>query len=404
MISSGPAQASETTQESEDFSLVLGGPLFQLFRRAFLSGDHLELLYRRIIAIPLIAWLPMLILSALQGRAWGSSVRVPFLLDIDVNARFLLTLPLFILAEAVVYQRMRPVVRQFLERGLIPNAAARAKFDAALASARHWRNSLLAEMLLIALVLLVEGKFARQVLGAPTVDTWYADVTNAGLRPTLAGWWYRGLSLPLFQFILLRWYYRMFIWARFLWQVARIDDLRLLPTHPDRVGGLGFLTGTVFAFVPLLLGQGVLFAATIASRIFFYGAKLPDFKVRIIWLGALAVFTVLGPLLVFSVRLDRAKRAGLREYGALAARYMEEFDQKWVRGSPPGDTLIGSADIQSWADMSNGFGVVREMRLVPFTLGTVWQLAVITLAPVAPLALTMIPLEDFLDQILKVLF
>jgi hypothetical protein len=116
------------------------------------------------------------------------------------------------------------------------------------------------------------------------------------------------------------------------------------------------------------------------------------------------VFTVLGPLLVFSVRLDRAKRAGLREYGALAARYMEEFDQKWVRGSPPGDTLIGSADIQSWADMSNGFGVVREMRLVPFTLGTVWQLAVITLAPVAPLALTMIPLEDFLDQILKVLF
>ena len=65
---------------------------------------------------------------------------------------------------------------------------------------------------------------------------------------------------------------------------------------------------------------------------------------------------------------------------------------------------MGSADIQSWADMSNGFGVIREMRLVPFTLGTVWQLAVITLAPVAPLALTMMPLEDFLDQILKVLF
>ena len=403
MISSGPAQASKMAQETEDFSIILGGPLFQFFRRAFLSGDHLELLYRRIIAIPLIAWLPMLILSALEGRAWGGSVRVPFLLDIDVNARFLLALPLFILAEVVVYQRMRPVVRQFLERGLIPDAAC-TKFDAALASAYRWRNSLLAEVLLIALVLLVEGRFARQMLGAPTVNTWYADVTSAGLRPTFAGWWYRGLSLPLLQFILLRWYYRVFIWARFLWQVARIDDLRLLPTHPDRAGGLGFLTGTVFAFVPLLLGQGVLFAATIGSRILFYGAKLPDFKVRIIWLVALAVLIVLGPLLVFSVRLDRAKRTGLREYGALAARYMREFDQKWVRGSSAGDTLIGSADIQSWADMSNGFGVVREMRLVPFTLGTVWQLAVITLAPVAPLALTMMPLEDFLDQILRVLF
>ena len=361
MIRSEPARASKMAEEPEDFSLVLGGPFFQLFRHAFLSGDHLELLYRRIIAIPLIAWLPMLMLSALEGRAWGGSVRVPFLLDIDVNARFLLALPLFILAEVVVYQRMRPVVRQFLERGLIPNTA-RAKFDAALASAQRWRNSLLAEVLLVALVLLVEGRFARQVLGAPTVDTWYANVTSAGLRPTFAGWWYRGLSLPLLQFILLRWYYRVFIWARFLWQVARIDDLRLLPTHPDRVGGLGFLTGTVFAFVPLLLGQGVLIAATIANTIFFYGAKLPDFKVRIIWLVALAVFIVLGPLLVFSVRLDRAKRAGLREYGALAARYMREFDQKWVRGSSAGDTHMGSADIQSWADVNSGFGSATRQR------------------------------------------
>jgi hypothetical protein len=403
MIRTRPSQAAEKSQEPEDFTLVLGGPLFQLFRRAFLSGDHLELLYRRIIAIPLIAWLPMLMLSVLEGRAWGGSVKVPFLLDIDVNARLLLALPLFILAEVVVHQRMRPVVRQFLERGLIPNAA-RARFDAALASAQRWRNSLLAEVVLIALVLLVEGKFARQVLGAPTVDTWYADITSAGLRPTLAGWWYRGFSFPLFQFILLRWYYRVFIWARFLWQVARIDDLSLLPTHPDRAGGLGFLTGTVFAFVPLLLGQGVLFAGTIAGRIFFYGAKLPDFKVTVIGFVSLAVLIVLGPLLVFSVRLDRAKRAGLREYGALAALYMREFDQKWLRGSSAGDALIGSADIQSWADMGNGFGVVREMRLVPFTISTVWQLAVITLAPVVPLALTMMPLEEFLGQILKVLF
>ena len=89
MIRSEPAQASKKAEEPEDFSLVLGGPLFQLFRHAFLSGDHLELLYRRAIAIPLIAWLPMLMLSALEGRAWGGSVRVPFLLDIDVNARFL---------------------------------------------------------------------------------------------------------------------------------------------------------------------------------------------------------------------------------------------------------------------------------------------------------------------------
>lgn len=97
------AQTATMSQASEDFSLVLGGPLYQLLRRAFLSGRDLELLQRRIFVIPLIAWLPLLLLSAVEGRAWGGSVRVPFLLDIDVHARFLLALPLFILAEVVVH-------------------------------------------------------------------------------------------------------------------------------------------------------------------------------------------------------------------------------------------------------------------------------------------------------------
>jgi hypothetical protein len=242
------------------------------------------------------------------------------------------------------------------------------------------------------------------VFGVGNVDTWYADATGAGLRLTVAGLWYRDFSFPLFQFILLRWYYRLFIWARFLWGVARIN-LSLVPTHPDRAGGLGFLTGTVFAFVPLLWAQGVLLAGTLANRIFFMGAKLPDFKVTIIGVVAWAVFMTVAPLLVFSVRLERARRVGTREYGALAARYVRGFDQKWLRGgAPAGEELIGNADIQSLADMGNSFAFVREMTLVPFTLRTVWQLAVITLVPVVPLALTMMPLEEFLNQIVKVVF
>ena len=47
-----------------DFSLVLGGPLFQFFRKAHLEGDHFELLYRRIIVITAIAWLPVALLAA----------------------------------------------------------------------------------------------------------------------------------------------------------------------------------------------------------------------------------------------------------------------------------------------------------------------------------------------------
>ena len=118
----------------EDFSLVLGGPLFQLLRRSHLSGDALELVRRRIIIIPLLAWLPLLVLSALEGQALGGNVAVPFLLDVEAHVRFLVALPLLIVAELVVHQRMRFVVRQFLERHLIPESAL-PRFEAAITSA-----------------------------------------------------------------------------------------------------------------------------------------------------------------------------------------------------------------------------------------------------------------------------
>ncbi len=212
------------------------------------------------------------------------------------------------------------------------------------------------------------------------------------------------MSLPLFQFLLLRWYFRLFIWARFLWQVSRLE-LNLQPTHPDRCGGLGFLADVSHAFAPVLLAQGALLAGNFANRIFYAGAKLPEFKVELIGLVAVMVFAVLGPLLVFGPQLADAKRRGLREYGILAQRYVREFDRKWLRGGAPADEpFVGSGDIQSLADLGNSFEVVKGMRWVPFTSQTVLQLAVITLAPVVPLTLTMISLEELLERVFKIVF
>jgi len=134
-------------REPQDFSLVLGGPLFQLLRRSHLAGDALELVRQRIIVISLFAWLPLLVLSALEGRLLGGRVAVPFLQDLEVHIKFLLVTPLLIAAELVVHERMRFVVRQFLERNLIPQNAL-PRFDAAVASAFRLRNSVLAEVLL----------------------------------------------------------------------------------------------------------------------------------------------------------------------------------------------------------------------------------------------------------------
>jgi hypothetical protein len=386
-----------------DFSLVLGGPLYQLWRGTRLAGDTLQLLHRRVIVLALLAWAPLLLLSMAEGHAWGDSVRLPFLHDVELHVRLLVALPLLILAELVVHLRMRPVVGLFVERGLIPDTA-RAQFDAAIASAIRLRNSVAAEVLLIAFVYIVGVGFIWRTQVAMDVTSWYGVPADGRLQPSAAGWWLGVVSLPLFQFLLLRWYFRLFIWARFLWQVSRIE-LRFVPTHPDRSGGLGFLGSVSYAFTPVLLAQGAMLAGMIANKIFFAGATLPEFKVELVGIVALMVFTILGPMLVFGPQLEAAKRAGLREYGTLAQRYVHEFDGKWLRGGAPADEpLVGSADIQSLADLGNSFEVVKGMRWVPFTMQTVLQLAVTTLVPVVPLMLTMISLEQLLERLLKVVF
>jgi hypothetical protein len=390
-----------------EFSLVLGGPLYQLWRRTHLSGDALELLYRRIIVVILLAWAPLLALSLAQGQAWGTSVRVPFLHDVAMYARLLLALPVLIAGELYLYERMRESVPQFLSRGLIAESA-RPKFDAAVASALRLRNSVAAELLLIAFVVVVGlGVVAPRQIAidvANGVASWYGTPLRGRFEPTPAGWWLLCVSLPLFQFLLLRWYFRFFIWARFLWHVSRVG-LQVAPMHPDRCGGVGFLGTLSIAFAPLLLAQGVLLAGVMAKRIFYSGAHLLDFRLDLAEVLAAMVLLILAPLLVLSPTLAFAKRQGRLEYGILAMDYVREFKRKWLRDEVPHDEpLIGSTDIQSLADLGNSYEVTQGMRLVPFDLTVVLQLAAITLVPILPLTLTLFSPEQLFEKVLGMLF
>ena len=301
-------------------------------------------------------------------------------------------MPLLIVAEIVVHRRMHLVVRQFLERNLIPESA-RERFDSAIASALRLRNSVPAELLLVALVYGVGVFIVWRVYTVLDTSTWHTLPADGGGRLSAAGMWYAYVSLPLFQFLLLRWYFRIFIWLRFLWQVSRID-LNLLPIHPDRVGGLGFLSNTAYAFVPLALAHGAVLAGQIANRIFHLGAELLSFKVEIALVVCFVQFLVFAPLLLFSLQLAQAKRAGLREYGTLAARYIRDFDSKWLRGNAPARGRWWAAPTSNpsptWATVSK----VRKMRVAPVTRDAIVQLAVATAVPVAPLLLTIMPLEE----------
>jgi hypothetical protein len=400
--SSAAQTAPPLWPELEGFSLVLGGPLYQLFRKVRQEEEAVELhLRRRVLVICAVTWLPLLALT-IAGGSWLHGVEMPFLADVETHVRFLVVVPLFILAELVVHRRMRGIVMQFLDRGLVPEAAF-GQFRAALEGAIRWRNSIPAELLLVALVYSL-GVFVRSDVLLLDADSWYARRENGTMNSSGAGLWLQWVSTPIMQFLLLRWYYRLIIWARFLWQVSRID-LALMPTHPDRNGGLGFLGGSAYALSPLLMAHGTTLAAYAASLIFYEGASLADFKLEIVALVLLMLGIVIGPLTVFAPKIMAAKRKGLHLYGVLAADYVRQFDRRWVLSPVHDDReLLGAADIQSLADLESALGVIKSTTALPVGRDAITQLILATVIPFAPLLLTMFPLEELLNRIIGTVF
>jgi hypothetical protein len=387
--------------DPQDFSLVLGGPVYQFWRRMFLSGPALELLARRMIGIPVVAWLPLLVLTAYQGLAVGHAVAVPFLYDIEVHARYLLAIPILLIAEIMVHQRIRVVVRQFVETGIVTPQVLPG-FQAAIASSMRLRNSLFVELALMVFVFGFGWKIWQGASGL-TASTWYAIVDGAQHRLTFAGQWYVHVSIPIFQLLLFRWYFRLFVWFLFLKRVSRLP-LRLTPTHPDRAGGLGFLGLGAHAFVPVILAQSVVLSAVIGSRLLFQGKALLSFQYEIVAFVVLQLLLVLGPPCVFSKTLLTLKRQGRRAYGVLAARYTSEFHEKWIEGAaPPGEPLLGSADIQSLADLANSYAVVGELKPVPFGKDTIVQVVGAAVVPLLPLALSIVPADEIIKKLFQLL-
>jgi hypothetical protein len=390
-----------TPKQVDDFSVVLGGPLFQIFRRAHLSGDGLELLRRRIVIITLFAWLPLLILSLIEGHALRGTLKIPFLFDFEANARFLVALPFLIIAEVLVHERLTPLVRRFSEKRIISLADTPA-FNAAIDSSLRLRNSVVLEVTLLALVYTVGLWVWRNqlALGGPT---WYAAPDATHLHVTFAGYWYAWVSIPIFQFLLLRWYFRLFIWFRLLWKVSRLN-LQLSAAHPDRAGGIAFLGGSSYAFGPLLFAQGTLLSGLIANRVVYMKQPLLSFEVDATACVLFLMFCVLGPLIIFLPQLERAKRRGEAELSLLANRYVFAFNKKWIRGGAEDtEELLGTGDIQSLADLGNSFSIATSMRIIPFGWDDVVRLIAVTAAPLLPLSLTILSPVEIISRVVRIL-
>lgn len=384
----------DSSPEWSDVSLVQGGPLHTLGRKAGLPNGGWGLIARGLVLAG-VAWIPLAVLSALEGHLAGGS-RVPFGHALGSHVRLLALIPLYFLAEAGFDLRARQVLRGLVESGVVP-ASQWAPLTTALRRARRWSQGAIAEplLLLVVVVLGLEGLRAGGL--PPEVSTWRHDPD--GTR-TLAGTWYAFAAVPLFQFLTFRWGLRLLAWGVVLWRIQALD-LQLTPTHPDRAGGLGGLGVVQVALTPLAFGFSCLFVAGVAEHALFAGADVRAQALPLVAMVTATTFLFVAPHLVFVPKLLGAKQRGLIEYGTLAAHYARGFDAKWLRDPAPGEALLGSADIQSLADMAGAFDVIREMRIVPIAQHQVLLIAGAALAPALPLVFFLIPLDELIRRGLR---
>ena len=289
----------------DEYLSAHGGPFYELQRQLGLLRDNAFRAGPRALLFVGIAWGIPLILSIVEGHAFGSAAERPFLLDPGPAARFLIAVGLFVLMELQVEGKLKTHLDQFFRAPLI----APSSFDqaaAAISKALKRRDSRVAELvcLVVACVL--------TILSYPGVTqaefgSWRVQQVEGQPYLTLAGWWCLLVSAPIFFFFFLRWLWRHHVWGLLLRDLARLD-LRLTASHPDGRGGLRFIGQYPNSYSTFVFAVSCVVAAAIANQLLHGTLSLAVYSsVMGIWLAiVLALFA--GPLLAFVRPLSRLKQ------------------------------------------------------------------------------------------------
>ena len=384
-------------KQATSFTLVHGGLIHRIASLLPLAGDRLGL---AALLAGCVAFLPIVVLAAIQDVLYGDHVALPLLADWAAVVRFAIAVPLLVIAERGIDRRLSEAVDLFRTEEVVA-AKVRPEFESALERLTRTLQSVLPELILLAISF---GSAWISSVGKLdiTISSWRLPIPGDESSRTLACQWLNLVSLPLFRFLLLRWIWRILLWSLFLFRVSRMN-LQLIPTHPDGAAGLGFLGIAHTSFSALLVPLSLTAGARGVYWVQYGGGTLEALRSALIAFLILALALALGPLLVFLPKLLDAKRRGLADYGTLASDYTHRFDRKWVREGVPGDEILGSGDIQSLADLGNSYATIRNMRFIPATLSNVITLALAAALPLLPVLAVIIPVEKILGVLLQLL-
>lgn len=370
--------------------VLLGGPLHRLgLRLGLVRGESNTL--RLGLAIGWLGWLALLGVALVEGVASELFV----LQHIGSHLRLLVVIPLFVLCESWLEPQVKTFVRSIVNTGLVPESdqPALARLVERL---RWWTGAWpLDAVSLVGAVLLWATGGRLMAYGSTAVF----ERAHAIFGGTVTGLLYFSVAITVFRFLVFRWGCRLLLWGWFLWRVSRLR-LHLVPIHPDRAGGLGGLELVQSMLLPLVAALSVIGAASYAEELSRQEMPFAAVYPSLMLLLLVDVALIYGPLFLFTPALFACRQRGFVEYMELASRYVNAFEDKWIRSRTTEEPLIGTPDLQSLADLTSSVDIARDLRLVPAGPRLLLGLGAAAGLPMLPLLLFQYPLVELIQTFL----
>jgi hypothetical protein len=377
-----------------------GPPLGTLKALGLVRPAERHTAHRALIAT-IIGWMPLAVLATAEELAYPGGTARSFFTDVAVHARFLIALPLFVLAEADAIQRFGQIACHFLSAGFVQEKD-RERYADVVGSTRRLLDSRAAALAALALAYALVFLLLSS-LRAVDVPAWHWAGGRSSRSLSMAGWWHWLVSIPLLLLLLWGWLWRLLLWWRFLALMARLE-LRLVPAHPDRAGGLKFVSESIRGYRLLAFAIGAIVAGTEMNLTLKAGQPPLDFKNAAIGVAVFVAALGAGPLLVFFANLQGLKRRGILEYGALGREVGAEFERRWLhRAARPDGNALETSEFSAMTDLYQVVANVHEMKPLPFGWRDLIPLLLAGLLPFVPVALMAVPLKDMIGALTKLL-
>ena len=382
---------------NEIFSLVHDDPWFHFQERlGIVPKNGKDGVVRRALFFCLLAWLPLVVWAMITGRAFDSVTGEPLLQHYSVHARFLLALPALILGERVARSTLKRLLPRFVDMGLVSEEKVPA-FGQIIADLLRLRNATLPWVALVGVI--AASAFVPETSLHLEELNWAKEGQGLGF----GGWWFLLVSRPIYQLFLFSWLWRVVLLFVMFRRIAKLG-LDLIPAHPDRLGGLGFIATTPRGFGPFAFAVSCVTASKWAHDIAWHGVHVSELKIHGAIFIVLIVALCLFPLIVFFPLLKKAKRKGIAEYGALVARYDQLVAKKWLRGEETGEqALLEAPELGPSCDIHSLYDAVREMRILPVNKTSLLPLLIPLALPLLAASAIEIPLAELVGKVFKTL-